>query len=65
MKMSTIFVGKWDRFVADLVIADKIDRIVLATRWTLIPYPKKTARLQIAMRVSTNATIKRYFEFKT
>jgi hypothetical protein len=29
--MSTIFVGKWDRFAADLVIADKIDR-VLATR---------------------------------
>jgi hypothetical protein len=25
--MSTIFVGKWDRFTADLVIADKIDRI--------------------------------------
>jgi len=28
-------------------------------------YPKKTTRLQIAIRVSTNATIKRYFEFKT
>ena len=26
--MSTIFVGKWDRFAADFVVADKIGRIV-------------------------------------
>jgi len=30
--MSTIFVGKWDRFAADIVIADKFGRIVGWTR---------------------------------
>jgi len=27
-KMSTIFVGKWDRFATDFVVADKFGRIV-------------------------------------
>jgi hypothetical protein len=63
-KMSTNFVGKWDRFTADIVIADKFGRIVQLDKADQNVYPK-TTRLQMARRVSNTATIRRYLGFKT
>lgn len=61
-KMSTIFVGKRDRFALEIVIADKIWSYGWLTR-RMKAYQKRT-RLQMAMRVSNKATIRRYFGFK-